>query len=135
MKTGKIETITLGLGGAIIVVALVLFLFFRNNLAAGVWINVLMAVGFALYIVYNVISSSNNNQTIETLREQVVGLEQEKESLQNEVAAKSKEVSKLHKEVSGFKNQVDGLEAQLRQQAEKIISLEATSAANTGAQS
>jgi peptidoglycan hydrolase CwlO-like protein len=130
MKTGKMETITLGLGGFIIVVSLVLFLFFRNNLAAGVWTNVLMAVGFALYIVYNVISASNSNQVIGSLKEQIATLEQDKEVLKSELEAKEKEVANLRKETADLKSQVASLQKQIAEQGEKIVALEASVATN-----
>jgi peptidoglycan hydrolase CwlO-like protein len=130
MKTGKMETITLGLGGFIIVVSLVLFLFFKNNLAAGVWTNVLMALGFALYIIYNVISASNSNQVISSLKEQIASLEQEKEGLKSALEVKEQEVTTLRKEAADLKSQVAGLQQQIAEQGEKIAALEASVGTN-----
>ncbi|MCH8555813.1 MAG: hypothetical protein LAT76_11685 [Schleiferiaceae bacterium] len=92
MKTKKLETIVLAAAGAIIIAALVFLFVLDSNPNSGLWVNILLATGFLLYIVYNVLTSANYNKQVE-------GLEQQ---LQTETAAKDRALEEVEQLTAGW---------------------------------
>ena len=126
MKTKKLETLVLAAAGAIIIAALVFLFVLDSNPNSSLWVNILLATGFLLYIVYNVLTSSNYNKQVEALEAQVEAETAAKEEAQKEVAQLTTDLEATKKQLSKSTMELDSLRAEKGTLQGKIAYLEAT---------
>jgi predicted nuclease with TOPRIM domain len=124
MKTQKLETIVLVLAGIIIIVALIFIFALNSNPNSSLWVNILLASGFLLYIVYNVMTSSNYNKQVSDLEDELAAEVTEKETALQQVASLTTDLNSTQQKLSVASNENEVLSKEKEELSAKVIDLE-----------
>lgn len=124
MKTGKIETLTLAMGGLVLVAAAIMTFGFGNNPKAAVWTNITLSLGFLVYILYNMGMSINNSKKINGLQETIAGLEADVSQLETQRNTLQTSLQQTQDALNEAKQTVENLTADLEEKQQNITQLE-----------
>jgi peptidoglycan hydrolase CwlO-like protein len=124
MKTGKIETLTLAMGGLVLVAAAIMTFGFGNNPKAAVWTNITLSLGFLVYILYNVGMSINNSKKINGLQETVASLEADVSQLETQRNTLQTSLQQSQTDLTTAQETIQNLTADLEEKKQTITQLE-----------
>lgn len=124
MKTGKIETLTLALGGLVLVGAAIMTFGFGSNPKAGMWTNIMLSLGFLVYILYNMGSTINASKKIADLDQRISALETEISQLEQQKLLLQTSLDQSQKDLREAHEKVSNLEAVLLEKGARILALE-----------
>jgi peptidoglycan hydrolase CwlO-like protein len=133
MDRKKMETLILIVGVLAVGAALTLILALGEEKNSGLYTNIVFAVGFLFYIIYNTLSTAGLQKEIKNLEGQVSGLKVELEekkaaisslesklhSAEEDLKAKTDEATKLELDLESLQSEFDGLKQDIKQPKSK----------------
>jgi peptidoglycan hydrolase CwlO-like protein len=131
MKTGKIETLTLALGGLVLVAAAIMTFGFGNNPKAGMWTNIMLSLGFLVYILYNMGSTINASKKIGDLELRVQSLEADVNQLEQQKVALQTSLNQSQTDLREAGQHIENLKAVIEEKEKLIAALEEQAASET----
>jgi peptidoglycan hydrolase CwlO-like protein len=121
MKKSNLELIILLLG--VLALGFSLFLMFSDimdGVSSMFWTNIIIAVGFVVYILYNWSATNALHKEIKGLNQHVIGLKGQIQKLNEELEEQKKKNSILVDEKAGLTKQLEGAQETIATQQKEI---------------
>jgi peptidoglycan hydrolase CwlO-like protein len=113
MSRKNLETLVLVLGLVVIGVA-VFFIFIRQQTASSIFItNLIISLGFLIYVVYSIMATNNLNREIRALTKQVAALKADIGKKNTELETRASRISALEQEVASKDLELENARTQI----------------------
>lgn len=130
MKSKNLEFGVLGVGVLVMLVAVYMMFGQQGNPGAMYTMNLIYAVGFLIYILYSMMSTSNLNREIRQLNGQINGLKEELAKNKEQLRKKSSELEETQTELARVQKELKTSQDALKKAREEISSLKTANEAN-----